>query len=103
MRINPIIPIWLMAIICVVLILIKRRGFFPFLRQIIMVDVRRCFETENEIIISDMFHPKFWRYALAEFSFCQRFRESDIQHADVSAFQVVCCGYRWVEGVVASL
>jgi len=37
MRINPIIPIWLMAIICVVLILIKRRGFFPFLRQIIMV------------------------------------------------------------------
>ena len=35
--INPIIPIWLMSIICVALLILKRRGIFPFIRQIIMV------------------------------------------------------------------
>lgn len=35
--INPIIPIWIMAIICVVLLCFKRRGVMPYIRQIIMV------------------------------------------------------------------
>jgi Ca-activated chloride channel family protein len=34
---HPIIPIWLMAIICVILIAIKRKGIAPYIRQIIMV------------------------------------------------------------------
>ena len=37
MKINPIIPIWLMAVICVCFILLKRRGKFNFIRQIIIV------------------------------------------------------------------
>lgn len=35
--INPIIPIWLMAIICVVLLCLKRKGVMPYIRQIIIV------------------------------------------------------------------
>lgn len=35
--INPIIPIWIMAIICVVLLCFKRRGVMPYIRQIIIV------------------------------------------------------------------
>ena len=34
---HPIIPIWLMAIICVALIAIKRKGVMPYIRQILMV------------------------------------------------------------------
>ena len=37
MTINPIIPIPIMAIICIALLCLKRRGKFPFVRQIIMV------------------------------------------------------------------
>lgn len=37
MIVNPIIPIWLMAVICVVLIALKRKGVWPYVRQIIMV------------------------------------------------------------------
>ena len=37
MTINPIIPIWLMAIICVALLAIKRKGVMPYIRQILMV------------------------------------------------------------------
>ena len=36
-KFEPIIPIWLMAIICVVLLVIKRKGIIPYIRQIIMV------------------------------------------------------------------
>ncbi|MCQ2516486.1 MAG: VWA domain-containing protein [Saccharofermentans sp.] len=35
--INPIIPIWIMAIICVVLLCFKRRGVMPYIRQILIV------------------------------------------------------------------
>lgn len=34
---NPIIPIWVMAIICVALLVFKRKGVIGFIRQIIIV------------------------------------------------------------------
>lgn len=37
MIINPIIPIWLMAIICIALVICKRKGKFAYIRQIIMI------------------------------------------------------------------
>lgn len=37
MIINPIIPIWLMAIICIALAIFKRKGKFAYIRQIIMI------------------------------------------------------------------
>lgn len=37
LRINPILPIWLVAAVCVVLLLCKRKGVWPFIRQIIIV------------------------------------------------------------------
>lgn len=37
MIINPIIPIWLMAIICIALAVCKRKGKFAYIRQIIMI------------------------------------------------------------------
>lgn len=37
MMIKPMIPIWLMGIICVVLLIFKRKGTFNYIRQIIIV------------------------------------------------------------------
>lgn len=37
MKINPIIPIWLMAVICIVLLVIKRKGIATYIRQIMIV------------------------------------------------------------------
>lgn len=37
MTINPIIPIWLMAIICIIIVCFKRKGKFAYIRQIISV------------------------------------------------------------------
>lgn len=37
MIINPIIPIWLMAIICIIFLVLKRKGAFNYIRQIIIV------------------------------------------------------------------
>lgn len=37
MKINPIIPIWLMAIICVGLLLLKKRNIWAYIRQILIV------------------------------------------------------------------
>ena len=37
MIVNPIIPIWLMAIICVALLIVKRKGIRPYIRQIIII------------------------------------------------------------------
>lgn len=37
MIIRPIIPIWLMGIICVIFLVLKRRGVFNYIRQIIIV------------------------------------------------------------------
>lgn len=37
MKINPIIPIWLMGIICVVFLILKRKGVFNYIRQIVIV------------------------------------------------------------------
>ncbi len=37
MIINPIIPIWLMSIICILALLLKRRGGIPYLRQIVVI------------------------------------------------------------------
>ena len=36
MKINPIIPIWLMAVICVAIILLRRKGVWPYIRQILI-------------------------------------------------------------------
>ncbi len=36
-RINPILPIWLVAIICVLLLFCKRKGVLPYIRQIILI------------------------------------------------------------------
>lgn len=37
MIVNPIIPIWLMAIICIAFLFFKRKGAFNYIRQIIIV------------------------------------------------------------------
>ena len=37
MKINPIIPIWLMAIICIVMLVMKRKGVWNYIRQILIV------------------------------------------------------------------
>ena len=37
MIINPIIPIWLMGIICVIFLFLRRKGVFNYIRQIIIV------------------------------------------------------------------
>ena len=37
MIINPIIPVWLMTIICIVILIFKRKGVIPYIRQIIIV------------------------------------------------------------------
>jgi len=37
MIINPIIPIWLMSILCVLMLCMKRKGVWNFVRQIIIV------------------------------------------------------------------
>lgn len=37
MIVNPIIPIWLMSIISIFLLIFKRKGLFPYIRQILMV------------------------------------------------------------------
>lgn len=37
MIIHPILPIWVMAVICILLLCLKRRGRFAFLRQLFLV------------------------------------------------------------------
>lgn len=37
MVINPIIPIWLMTVICVVLAIFKRKGIYAYIRQLIII------------------------------------------------------------------
>ena len=37
MIINPIIPIWLMAIICVIFLILKKKGTFNYIRQILII------------------------------------------------------------------
>lgn len=37
MIVNPIIPVWLMTVICVGMLLLKRKGLWPFIRQILIV------------------------------------------------------------------
>ena len=37
MKIHPILPIWIMAIICVGLLVMKRKGVWNFIRQILVV------------------------------------------------------------------
>ena len=37
MIVNPIIPIWLMSVICIILLVLKRKGIFPYIRQIIVI------------------------------------------------------------------
>lgn len=37
MKIQPILPIWIMAILCILMLCMKRKGLIPFLRQLILV------------------------------------------------------------------
>lgn len=37
MRIQPILPIWAMAILCILMLCMKRKRVFPFLRQLALV------------------------------------------------------------------
>ena len=37
MKIHPIIPIWLMAVICVGMLVMKRKGIWNYIRQILIV------------------------------------------------------------------
>ena len=37
MRLNPIIPLWLMGIICIALLFFKRKGIFNYIRQIVIL------------------------------------------------------------------
>ena len=37
MKIHPILPIWLMTILCIIMLFMKRKAFFPYLRQIFIV------------------------------------------------------------------
>lgn len=37
MRIHPILPIWLMTILCIAMLFLKRKGIVPYLRQIFIV------------------------------------------------------------------
>ena len=37
LQFNPIIPVWLMVIICIGLLAIKRKGIAPYIRQVIIV------------------------------------------------------------------
>ena len=37
MTVNPIIPIWLMAIICIALAFFRRKGTFNYIRQIAII------------------------------------------------------------------
>lgn len=34
---NPILPIWLMTILCIIMLFLKRKGFFPYIRQIFII------------------------------------------------------------------
>lgn len=37
MILNPIIPVWLMIIICIILMIMKRKGIFNYIRQILII------------------------------------------------------------------
>ena len=37
LKFEPIIPIWLMVIICIGLLAIKRKGVIPYIRQCLIV------------------------------------------------------------------
>ncbi|MCQ2521812.1 MAG: VWA domain-containing protein [Lachnospiraceae bacterium] len=42
MIISPVIPIWAIIVICIGLLALKRKGIFPYIRQIIMVLLLAC-------------------------------------------------------------
>lgn len=37
MKINPIIPIWVMSLLCVLFLVLGRKGKFNYIRQVIIV------------------------------------------------------------------
>lgn len=66
MTINPIIPIWLMAIISVLIIVLKRKGWVSFVRQIIIALL--LFTINLRVMVPDKEHvinePKIDAYVL---------------------------------------
>ena len=48
---NPIIPVWLMGILCVFFLCLKRKGKFNYIRQILIVVL--LFVINLRIMISD--------------------------------------------------
>lgn len=37
MKLNPILPIWLMAALCIIMLFVKKKGFFAYFRQFLIV------------------------------------------------------------------
>ena len=55
MIINPIIPIWLMAIICIVLLIFKRKGWMGYIRQILIILL--LFAINMRVMVKDVEVP----------------------------------------------
>lgn len=55
MIINPIIPIWLMAIICIVLLFFKRKGWMGYIRQILIILL--LFAINMRVMVKDVEVP----------------------------------------------
>ena len=66
MKIDPFLPLWLMAPICIGLLFLKRKGIVPFIRQIVIVLL--LFAINLHILIPDEEHvvktPKIDAYVL---------------------------------------
>ena len=66
MKIEPMIPIWLMAVISIALLIFKRKGVLPFIRQIIavlllfVINLRICVPDEDHVVKT----PKIDAYVL---------------------------------------
>ena len=62
LRFEPMIPIWVMALIAVTLLLFKRKGIAPYIRQILMVlllfviNLRPMYKTDNVKVVKQDMH-----------------------------------------------
>lgn len=55
MILNPIIPIWLMAIICIALLFFKRKGWMGYIRQILIILL--LFAVNLRVMVKDVEVP----------------------------------------------
>ena len=54
MKINPIIPIWLMSILCVLMLCMKRKGIWNYIRQILIIVLVFALNLRIMIVSSDL-------------------------------------------------